>query len=221
VSTAQQSDHIYASKSNNDSNSSASKSGNSNKHEQSEGAISGLSKLKRKLAEIDKERELYKIDQTKMEDEISTVTKSLSKLGDQMIEMRQDMTALSGSLCTELAEMKQILLGMSSKKTPSPRWKKHRRAKESEAASSSSNDKIMVAASTSPTEQYSRWDSMCESGAEQNGRPPPATLTLATLEDFDMNGVDTSIRNSDRDMRKFRDPNTHSKPSEASPTGAY
>jgi hypothetical protein len=131
VSTAQQSDHSYASKSNNDYNSSASKSGNSNsnKHEQSEDAISGLSKLKRKLAEIDKERELYKIEQTKMEDEISTVTNSLSKLGDQMIEMRQNMTALSGSLRTELAEMKQILLGLSSKKTPSPRRKTHRREK--------------------------------------------------------------------------------------------
>jgi hypothetical protein len=77
-----------------------------------------------------------------MEDEISTVTKSLSKLGDQMIEMRQDMTALSGSVRTELAEMKQILLGMT-KKTPSPRRKKHRREKESEAASLSSNDEIM------------------------------------------------------------------------------
>jgi hypothetical protein len=48
-----------------------------------------------------------------MEDEISTLTNSLSKLGDQMIEMRKDMTALSGSLRTELAEMKQILLGVS------------------------------------------------------------------------------------------------------------
>jgi hypothetical protein len=38
-----------------------------------------------------------------MEDEIITVTNFLSKLGDQMIEMRQDMTALSGSLYTELA----------------------------------------------------------------------------------------------------------------------
>jgi hypothetical protein len=53
-----------------------------------------------------------------MEDEISTVTNSLSKLGDQMIEMGQDMTAISGSLRTELAEMKQTLLGIS-KKTPS------------------------------------------------------------------------------------------------------
>jgi hypothetical protein len=148
----------------NDSTSSASKYGDSNKHEQPEGAISGLSKLKRKLAEIDKERELYKIEKTKMEDEISTVTNSLSKPGDQMIEMRQDMTAISGSLRTELAEMKQILLGLS-KNTPSPRRKTHRWAKESEAASSSSNNEIMAAASSSPTEQDSRWDSMCESGA--------------------------------------------------------
>jgi hypothetical protein len=111
-----------------------------------------------------------------MEDEISTVNNSLSKLGYQMIEMRQDMNALSGSLRTELAEINQILLGMS-KNTPSPRRKTHRRAKESEAASSSSNDEIMAAASTSPTEQDSRWDSMCESGAEQSGRPPPATVT--------------------------------------------
>jgi hypothetical protein len=171
LSTVHYSDHSYVSKSNNDSNYSASKSGDSNNHEHSEGAISGLSKLKRKLAEIDKERELYKIEQTKMEDEIITVTNSLSKLGYQMIEIRQDMTALSGSLRTELAEMKHIFLGTSSKKTPSPRRKTQRRAKEGEAASSSSNDEIMAAASTSPTDQYSRWESMCESGAEQNGRP--------------------------------------------------
>jgi hypothetical protein len=74
-----------------------------------------------------------------MEDEISTVTNYLSKLGDQMIQMRQDMTALSGNMRAEIAEMKNILLGMN-KKTVSPRRKTHRRTKESEAASSSSND---------------------------------------------------------------------------------
>jgi septal ring factor EnvC (AmiA/AmiB activator) len=102
--------------SNNDSSSS-----DSNNQEQSEGAISGLSNLKRKLAEIDKERELYKIEQTKMEDEISTVKKSLSKLGDQMIQMRQDMTAFSGNMRVELAETKNILLGMNNEKKASPR----------------------------------------------------------------------------------------------------
>jgi hypothetical protein len=108
-----------SSTSNNDSNSS-----DSNKQDQPEGAISGLSNLKRKLAEIDKEREIYKIEQTKMEDEISTVTNSLSKLGDQMIQMRQYMTAIIGNMRAELAEMKNILLGMN-KKTASPRRKTH------------------------------------------------------------------------------------------------
>jgi hypothetical protein len=64
-----------------------------------------------------------------MEDEISTVTNSHSKLGDQMIEIRQDMTDISGSLRTELAEMKHILWGMSNNKTPSPRRKTHRQGK--------------------------------------------------------------------------------------------
>jgi hypothetical protein len=62
-----------------------------------------------------------------MEDEISTITNSLYKLGDQTIQMRQDMTAFSGSMRAELAEMKNILLGMSNKKTASPRRKTHRR----------------------------------------------------------------------------------------------
>jgi hypothetical protein len=94
ASTAQPSaGQSQSSTSNNDSNSS-----DSNKQDQQEGAVSGLSNLKLKLAEIDKERELYKIEQTKMEDEISTVTNYLSKLGDQMVQMRQDMTALSGNM---------------------------------------------------------------------------------------------------------------------------
>jgi hypothetical protein len=128
-----------ASTSKNDSNSS-----DRNKQEQPEGAISGLSNLKRKLGEIDKDRELYKIEQTKMEDDISTVTNSLSKLGDQMIQMRQDMMVFSGNMRVELTEMKNILLGMNNKKTTSPRRKTHWRTKESEAPSSSSNNEIMA-----------------------------------------------------------------------------
>jgi hypothetical protein len=56
ASTAQPSTgQSQSSTSNNESNSS-----DSNKQDQPEGAISGLSNLKQKLAEIDKERELYK-----------------------------------------------------------------------------------------------------------------------------------------------------------------
>jgi hypothetical protein len=79
----------------------------------------------------------------------------------------------------------------------------------------------MASASTSPPEQDPRWDSMRESEAEQSVQPPPAMVTLATLEDFDFIGFDTSMRKSDRDMRKVRDPNTHSKPSDAPQTRAY
>jgi hypothetical protein len=64
ASTAQPSaGQSQSSTSNNDSNSS-----DINKQDHQEGAIAGLSNLKRKSAEIDKERELYKIEQTKMED---------------------------------------------------------------------------------------------------------------------------------------------------------
>jgi hypothetical protein len=165
----------------------------SKKQDQQEGAISGLSNLKRKLAEIDKERELYKIEQTKMEDEISTVTNSLSKLGDQMIHMRQDMTALSGNMRAELSEMKNILLGMNKNTSP-PRRKTHRRTKDSESASTSSNDekkRTATAAGVLTLENDLTWDSMCESEAEHNIRPPPVMVTLSNLEDFDLNGVDT------------------------------
>jgi hypothetical protein len=69
-----------------------------NKQDQPEGAILGLSNRKRKSAEIHKERELCKIKQTKVEDEIRTVTNSLSKLVDKMIQMGQDMAALSRNM---------------------------------------------------------------------------------------------------------------------------
>jgi hypothetical protein len=166
-----------ASASNNDSNSS-----DSNKQEQSEGAISGLSNLKRKLAEIDKEKELYKIEQTKMEDEISTVTNSLSRLRD-------------GHMRAELAGMKNILLGMSNNKATSQRRKNHRRTKNIEATSSSSkNEEMATSAGVSPMEYELTWESICESEAEHNILPPTAMVTLSTLEDLDLNGVDTGSR---------------------------
>jgi hypothetical protein len=170
ASTAQPSTgQSQASTSNNDS-----KSSYSNKKEQSEGTIFGISNYKRKLAEIDKERELYKIGQTKMEDDIKTMTNSMSKLRDQMIQMHQDM-AFSGNMRAEIAEMKNIILVMNNKKTASSRRKPHQRTKESEATSSSFNhEKMATAAGASPSEHDITGDSMCESEAKRNIRPPPA-----------------------------------------------
>jgi hypothetical protein len=73
---------------------------------QSEGSISGLSNLKRKMDKIDKERELFKIEHSKLEDEVSSVVNSLLKLDGDIIAIRQDMMKLSSTLCKELAELK-------------------------------------------------------------------------------------------------------------------
>jgi hypothetical protein len=81
-----------------------------------------------------------------------------------MIQMHQDMTAFSGDMQAELVEIKNLLLGISNKKTASPRRKTHRRTKESEAASLLSNDeKMETSAGLSPPEHDPTWDSMCQS----------------------------------------------------------
>jgi cytochrome c556 len=59
---------------------------------QPEGAISGLSNLKRKKDKIDQDRELFKAEHAKLEDEVISVTNSLSKFGDEILAIRQDMT---------------------------------------------------------------------------------------------------------------------------------
>jgi uncharacterized protein (UPF0335 family) len=106
--------------------------------EQPEGAISGLSNLKHKMDKIYQEIELFKAEHAKLEDEVSSVTNSLSKLGYEIIAIRQDMIKLSITLREELAEFKNILLSMSEiKNAPSPRRKYHRRNQNSDSASTS------------------------------------------------------------------------------------
>jgi hypothetical protein len=141
---------------------------------QPEGAISGLSNLKRKMDQIGQERELFKAEHSKLEDEVSSVTNSLSKLGDKIISIRQDMTTLSSTVREELAEFKNILLSMSEKKSASsPRHKAHRRSQNSDSASASSNDKKILVSDTSSMDKHKvvpsdrvqkieSWDSMCE-----------------------------------------------------------
>jgi septal ring factor EnvC (AmiA/AmiB activator) len=75
---------------------------------QPEGAITGLSSLERKMDKIDQERKLFKAEHAKMEDDVSSVTNSLSKLGDKILEIWQDMIKLSSTLREEQEELKQF-----------------------------------------------------------------------------------------------------------------
>jgi hypothetical protein len=87
-----------------------------------------------------------------LEDEVSSVANSLSKLGDEIIVIRQNMTKLSSTLREEPAEVKHILSSMHTNKTfTSPIRKEHRQVHNSDSASASSNDEKMMFGNTSAT----------------------------------------------------------------------
>jgi hypothetical protein len=99
-----------------------------------QGTISGLSKLKRKMEEIDRERAAFKIEQSKLEEEVSTVKFSLTKLTEDILGIHRDMTHMSTRLRPEIAEIKNLIWNMSANK----RGLKQRKNKDSEVASTSS-----------------------------------------------------------------------------------
>jgi hypothetical protein len=149
---------------------------------QPEGTISGLSNLKRKMDKIDQERELFKAEHAKLEDEVSSVTNSLSKLSDEILAIRQDMTKISSTLRAELEEFKNILLSMSeTKSAPSPRRKAYRWNKNSDSSPTSSNDEKMLDSDTASIDKNTvtpsvgvqkteSWDSMCEESENDESR---------------------------------------------------
>jgi hypothetical protein len=82
----------------------------------SPGAITGLSNLKRKMAAIDLEREAFKFDQASLKEEVSTMTSSLKNMADDIITVRQDMTNTSARFCSDIADLKQLILNKSANK---------------------------------------------------------------------------------------------------------
>jgi hypothetical protein len=80
----------------------------------SPGAITGLSNLKIKMAAIDLEREAFKVDQSSLKEEVSTMTSSLEKMADDIIEVRQDMTNMSARFRFNIEDLKQLILNMSA-----------------------------------------------------------------------------------------------------------
>jgi chromosome segregation ATPase len=153
--------------------------GKGTSHTQFEGAISGLSNLKRKMDKIDQERELFKVEHSKLEDEVSSVTNSVSKLGDDIPSIRQGMTKLSSTLREELAELKNILLAVHvNKPATSTRRKSHRRAHNSDAASASSNNEKMNGPDAAKyntiypetLQKSESWENMCKDSEAEHTR---------------------------------------------------
>jgi hypothetical protein len=72
----------------------------------SEGARSGLANMKRKLAEIDKEREKFINSQQKIKDDVSEMTDSSTKMSGDMVNLRKDLSDLSEIVGRQMKELK-------------------------------------------------------------------------------------------------------------------
>jgi hypothetical protein len=60
--------------------------------------MSSLANVKRKLAEIDKEREKNILSQQKIMDDVSEMTDSLTKMSGDMVNLRKDLSHSSESV---------------------------------------------------------------------------------------------------------------------------
>jgi hypothetical protein len=72
----------------------------------SEGAMSGLANMKRKLAEIDKEWDKFINSQHKIKDDVSEMTDSFTKMSGGMVNLRKDVSDLSERVGRQMKELK-------------------------------------------------------------------------------------------------------------------
>jgi hypothetical protein len=113
------------------------------------------------MAAIDLEREAFKVDQASLKEEVSTMTSSLEKMADDIIAVRQDMTNTSARFCSEIADLKQLILNMSANK------RGHKQTKATAGSSLSSSekraDKSMDTYEDISHDMAMSWTNMCES----------------------------------------------------------
>jgi hypothetical protein len=98
----------------------------------SEGAMSCLANVKRKLAEIDKEREKIMFSQQKIKDDVSEMTDSFTKMSGDMVDLRKDLSDLSESVGRQMKELKEMMSSLLNNSTlPSRGSSKRKKGKSS------------------------------------------------------------------------------------------
>jgi hypothetical protein len=73
-----------------------------------EGTMSGLANVKRKLAEIEKEREQLIFSQHKIKDDVSEMKDSFTKMSGDMVNLRKDLSDLSECVGRQMKELKTV-----------------------------------------------------------------------------------------------------------------
>jgi uncharacterized protein YPO0396 len=94
----------------------------------SKGVMSGLSNIKRKLAEIDKEREKIINSQQKIKDDVNEMNDSFTRMSVNMVNLRKYLSDLSESVGRQMKELKKMMSSLiNSRSIPtrgSPKRKK-------------------------------------------------------------------------------------------------
>jgi hypothetical protein len=143
----------------------------------SEGAMSGLANMKRKLAEIDKERKKFINIQQKLKDDVSEMTDSFTKMSGDMVNLRKKLSDLSESIGRQMKELKEMISSLiNSRIIPTRGSPKRKKGKSSGTEHGSSSDET----GTIPSIHASKsWDSMCESDGETHRKQRTARPAIA------------------------------------------
>jgi hypothetical protein len=103
--------------------------------------MSGLTNVKRKLAEIDKGREQNMFSQQKIKDDVSEITDSFTKMRGDMVDLRKDLFDLSESVGRQIKELRETMSSLiNSRKIPSRGSPKRKKGKSSGTEHRSSSD---------------------------------------------------------------------------------
>jgi hypothetical protein len=143
----------------------------------SEGAMSGLANVKRKLAEIDKEREKNIFSQQKIKDDVSEMTDLFTKMSGDMVNLRKYLSDLSESVGRQMKELKEIMSSLINNSTlPYRGSSKMKKGKSSGTEHGSSSDET---GSHKHIHASKSCDSMCESDDDNHRKQRSARPSIA------------------------------------------
>jgi DNA anti-recombination protein RmuC len=130
--------------------------------------MSGLANMKRKLAEIDNEREKIINSQQKIKDGLSEMTDSFTKMSGDMVNLQKYLSDLSESVGRKMKELTEIMSSLiNSRLIPTRSHQNEEKGKSSGTEHGSSSDET----GTHPSIHASKsWDSMCESDGATHGK---------------------------------------------------
>ena len=99
---------------------------------------SGIQQLKRKLDEIDQERIKFKSQQQKVEDNISTLTQSMTKMGGDILDVIKDVAKLNDQLTVITSLLQQTIRQKGGNEEPRIKSPPRKRRDNKDAKSVSS-----------------------------------------------------------------------------------